>query len=349
MSYDNVVPPVKDKKLWRKQLKSHLATERARFLWQYRSIDETVLAEHLVIDDWTPKDLLAHVGLWDAFLANRMQMVGNGLSPRRRGSRLQEIQNLGDDGMARRNAKLQAQYKSVPLEQALAICLKERSGFNALLKRIPDDELHQKITFPWGEQSQMSLWATWRYQHDADHTNEMLTWRQQLLQEQIRQTGPKYILRAILKSTRKAFESLIPLIAESERNTLPVCGVWTVKDVIGHLTDWEKVGVHGLLQVATGHSSNFDTVIDDFDTFNSQKAALRRGQSWAFVWSDFNETRQKMLDLLEQIPDEMMSRPFQAAWGSQATPYYFATIFAEHEMEHAADVQAHCTVDTPLL
>ncbi len=331
MNYDNVVPPIEDKKLWRKQLKARLATERARFLLQYRGLNEDVLCDQLVIDEWTPKDLLPHIGLWDAFIANRMQMVTNG--------RLPEIKDLGDDGMARRNAALQAQYKPVPLEQALAICLKERGGFNAMLKHISDDDLHQKITLPWGWQSQMSLWATWRYQHDADHTNELLAWRQQLPQELLRQAGPKYLLHAILNATRKAFVSHVPLIADSDRDVLPVCGSWTLKDLIGHLTDWEKVGIDGMVQLAKGQLPEFDEAIANFDIFNNQKAAARREQSWAFVIADFNETRQELLDLLEEIPAAMMSQSFQAPWGSQVTPYYFVTIFAGHEMEHVADVQ----------
>jgi hypothetical protein len=147
------------------------------------------------------------------------------------------------------------------------------------------------------------------------------------------------LLKGILDAARKAFLELVPLFSERERIEMPVCGVWTMKDLIGHLTDWELVGVEALQQIANGSLPEYDEMITDFDTFNNHNAVLRKDQSWADVWSDFELTRTKLLDLVGQVSDADLKRPFTAPWDQQIHGYYMTVVWAVHEMEHVVDVR----------
>lgn len=316
----------------RKRLIAQLKGERANLLRQLRGIDEKTLSTLPIREEWTVRDILVHLGSWDAFHTERMSMVLNG--------RLNAIREFGEaDAVDARNADILTFSRNLTLEQALAVCLKERGGFLATLDCISDDLLHQEIEMPWGWRTQMLQWTIRRHQHDAEHAAELKMWRNELAQEQKRQVGPAFLMRAILKATRKEFLSLADLISEEERTIRPVCGVWTLKDLVGHLTDWELVGVAGLRQLVVGQTPEFDEVITDFDTWNNIHAAARRDQPWDVVWADFEETRQTFMDLVDQMSEADWQRPFIAPWDSHINGYFWVNVWAGHDHEHALDVR----------
>lgn len=319
--------------LWRLNLLARLAEERANLLRQMRGLDGQTLASSLVSDDWTAKDILAHLGAWDSLQTERMSLVLNG--------RLNAIRPVGDDAaMDARNAEIHTFSQSLSFEQALAICLKERSGLLAALNRIPDDLMHIDLELPWGWHTTIQEWADWRWQHDAHHAQALREWRGKLSREQKRQVGPIDLLRAYLKATRKEFLTLVDMIPAAQRDVLPVCGIWTIKDLVGHITDWESVGLAGLRQLAARLTPKFDEQIDDFDEWNNAHASARRDQPWDFVRQAFEETRDEMMSLLDEVINEVWQRPFSSPWGSDINGYFWMVVWADHEQEHAADVRA---------
>jgi uncharacterized damage-inducible protein DinB len=234
---------------WRLHFVARLEAERAGLFTNLLGLSEEQLTTAEPVLGWTIKDLLAHIAFWDGFHANRMQMVVDG--------RIQEIIEIGDDAdMDAYNAKLLAKQKVLPLEQAIARLQKERSGFMQLLKRLDDLELQSQIRLPWGWRTHMRVWAKWRYQHDAEHAGHIRAWRDELPRDEKRSDGPKYLLRALLKACHKEFVALLSLLPESEWESRPVCGVWTMKDLVGHLTAWAEVGVAGLAQMLEDETPN---------------------------------------------------------------------------------------------
>ena len=319
-------------KTWRYQLLARLAAERTYLLLQFRSLNETTVTTVPAAGYMTFKDVLLHVAAWDAFHTEKISLVRNG--------RFAELQPFTQEILDQRNAALAEQFQTIPLEQALATCLKERAGFLAELSRVSDEDLHKRLTLPWGERVRMRTWARWRFLHDMAHADELVAWRSRQSPDVMRQVGPKYILRAIFNATRKEFLTLVDLIPEDERTSRPVCGVWDLKDLVGHLTDWERVGVDGLCQLADGQIPEFDYEIPDFDVFNNKNAETRAPQSWDRIWTDFVTTRQDFIDVFDQMSEEMLTRPVPAPWGSTIPAYVWVMVWAGHEHEHAIDVRS---------
>ena len=314
---------------WRNLLLARLAGERAHLLFQYRSLAEATLIETAVAGELTAKDVLLHVAEWDAVNSERLSLALDGrLADMRQITSLDEV-----------NAGMHGRFAAVPLEQALAVCLKERSGFLALLKRAPDDLLHRRLTLPWGARIRPRTWARWRFRHDAAHARDLVAWRQAQPPDIVRQIGPKAILRAQMKATRREILSLVDVIPPAERTQRPVCGVWTMKDLVGHLTDWEMVGVKGLQQLVEGQTPEFDRPITDFDDFNAANAAARVDQSWEEVWAELTAVRQNLLDLFDQLPDADLARPVPAPWGRTIPAYVWMQVWMAHDHEHAIDVR----------
>ncbi|MBK8987818.1 MAG: DinB family protein [Chloroflexi bacterium] len=314
---------------WRSTLLARLTAERAHLLFQLRSLDEATLTAVPVSGEQTARDVLLHLAAWDAVNSQRLSLLLDG--------RLADIPPI--DNVDETNRAMHGRFQSVPLEQALAACLKERAGFLAVLQRAPDDLLHRRLTLPWGQRIRPRTWVRWRWQHDAAHAHDLRAWRQAQPQETLRRLGPKAILRAQLKATRREILSLVDMIAPAERASRPVCGVWTMQDLIGHLTDWEKVGLSGLRQLAAGQTPEFDQPITDFDAFNAANAAARAGQSWVEVWAEFMAVRQELLDLFDQLPGPDLARPFLAPWGRTVSVYLWMQVWAGHDHEHAIDVR----------
>lgn len=317
--------------IWRKQLLARLAAERAYLLLQYRGINEETLTTAPAAGDLTFKDVLLHVAAWDAFHAEKISWVRNG--------RFAELQPFTQEILDQRNAQLAEHFLTIPLEQALATSLKERASFLAELNRVSDEGLHKRITLPGGERGRMRTWARWRFMHDVDHANELAAWRNHQAKDVVRQGGPKYMLRAIFKATRKEFLTLVDLIPADERMTRPVCGVWDLKDLVGHLTDWERVGLDGLCQLADGQTPQFDYEIPNFDAFNNENAEIRATQSWEQVWSDFTTTRKDFTDVFDQMSAEALAQTIPTPWGGTIPAYVWVMVWAGHEHEHAIDVR----------
>lgn len=316
---------------WRLHLLARLAAERANLLSLLLGLSETQLTTAEPVPGWTVKDLLAHVAFWDGFHANRMQKVVDG--------RIQEIMEIGDDSdMDAFNAKLLADQKGMPLEQAIAMMQKERSGFMQLLKRVSDEELQSQVRLSWGWRTYMRVWARWRYQHDLEHAQHIQEWRGALPREETRHNGPAYLLRALLKACRKEFVALLPLLPESEWSSRPVCGVWTMKDLVGHLTAWAEVGIEGMAQAAAGELPELEPIAD-FEAWNLEQAAKRADLPWETIWQAYDASYQALLSGLDNLSENQLAVEFAAPWGGHLSLFRWFTIWPLHEREHAIDVR----------
>ncbi|MCA9898989.1 MAG: DinB family protein [Ardenticatenaceae bacterium] len=316
---------------WRLHLTARLAAERSELFAALLGLSEAQLTTAEVQPGWTIKDLLAHVAFWDGFHTNRMQLVLDG--------RIHEIMEIGDDAdMDDFNARLLAENKKTPLEQAIAMLQKERGGFLQLLKRLDDRTLQSQIRLPWGWRTHMRVWARWRYQHDAEHAQQIQVWRDAQPREAKRQIGPKAVLRGLLRTCRQEFVSLLPLLLEDEWNSRPVCGVWTMKDLVGHITAWAEVGGVALAQALAGETPHLPP-ITNFEQWNLDEAAKRADLPWDDIWKAYEASYQALLSGLAALPDEALAVEFTAPWGPTYNLSRWLTIWPLHEREHAVDVR----------
>ncbi len=316
---------------WRLHFLARLAAERASLYTSLLGLSAEQLTNAEPVPGWTIKDLLAHVAFWDGFHTNRMQMVADG--------RLHEIMEIGDDAdMDTFNAQLLAENKTMPLAQAIAMLQKERGGVLQRLKRLDDKTLQSQIRLPWGWRTHMRVWARWRYQHDAEHTQQIRSWRDTLPQEKKQANGPAYLLRALLRACRKEFVSLLPLLPEDEWESRPVCGVWTMKDLVGHLTAWAEVGVGAMSQVLAGEAPKL-APIADFEQWNLDEAAKRAELPWETIWEAYEASYQALRSGLDELTDVQLALELTTPWGAQISLFRWLTIWPLHEREHAIDVR----------
>lgn len=305
----------------RRHLLARLAAERAGLLEQFIGLDEGTLSEVPVLEGRTIKDLLAHVAAWDRWENWTMKCMLAGDAP--------DFSAVQD--MDAFNTTVIAEWRDRTLAEVVDEVHAARLAWVAWLQTLSEEEFFRRRSFEgWDWSFPGCLKAQWG--HDAEHADQIAAWREA---EGLKGNGGlKAVLLAALAAAREELLAAATLIPSEERASRPVCGEWTLKDVLGHVADWEWVGVEGLRQMAAGHAPQVEH-IDDIDAWNQAHAEARRDQPWEVVWDDLHATRHALLEVLEGMSQAGLARSFPSPWGPETTPYRWTCVYLAHDREHA--------------
>jgi hypothetical protein len=171
--------------------------------------------------------------------------------------------------------------------------------------------------------------------HEAEHAGEIAAWR--AAEEPKWWPGPRTVLMAALEAARHGLVSAAGVIPPDERGSLPVCGSWTLQDVLGHIADWEWLGVEGLRLMADGRPPTVEHV-KDLNAWNQAHVEARRDQSWKVVWSDLHAARQALLETLGGMNGSELAQVYPFPWGGEGSAYRWLCVYVAHDREHAGDL-----------
>jgi hypothetical protein len=302
---------------------AYLAAERSELHWQVLGIDEQVLSELPIFREhgWTVKDVLAHIAAWDRWEHRTMVSMLTGEGP--------DLEVLEDIDAF--NAAVVAVWRHKSLAEVLAELKSARETWLAWLCQVPSEEFFCSRWFQeWDWAFPNCLEVQWR--HDAEHARQIAAWRAQHALED--SSGPKTILRAALDAARTELLAAADLVPPEERTSRGVCGEWTLKDVAGHLADWERVGVEGLRDMARGRMPRCEHIAD-IDSWNEVHAEARRDEPWEDTWADLERVRESLVSVLEETCEEALVSSHHFPWGPQGTAYQWVRVFIAHDREHA--------------
>lgn len=310
----------------RAELLARLAAERSYLLLQLEGLDEPTLTNKSVIDDWTITGLLAHLAYWEALSADRLGNLAAG--------RASEIRSIGgDDAVDKLNADIHDRFSRLGFDEALAMLQKERRNFLMALGQTSDESLKQRVPFPDGRRVMARQWATQPHRHDAEHAVELARHRPPA-DPSIRVIH-RSLLRPIMGLSQREFLALAALVPVEARETRPLDGEWMLKQIIGHLADYEGLGIVALKAVAADREPVYAINIDDFDSYNNDRATIWAATTWTEVWATYLATRRALLLVAETLADDALARPFTAPWRETTTACGYLLDMAQHEREHA--------------
>jgi hypothetical protein len=170
------------------------------------------------------------------------------------------------------------------------------------------------------------------WEHDAHHAEQIADWRER--REYGGQSGPKAVLLGALAAAREELLTAANLVPPEKRSSRSVCGVWTLKDVLGHIADWEALGAAGLAQMAAGQVPIVEHVMD-IDAWNAAHVAARRDQPWEQVWDDLGKARRALVGALAEMSQVDLERRYPFPWGPEGTPYQWVVVYVDHDRTHA--------------
>jgi hypothetical protein len=236
-----------------------------------------------------------------------------------------------------RNAVFYVERRDWSLECALQEALAARRRYVAVLSAASEAQIARPLRLGWRE---TSIWedARWRARHDAAHARQMRAWRDAHSSPFSR--GSRVLLLAAMEAAREDLLRQLDRVPPAERETRRVAGEWTLKDVCGHIADWDLFALHAIEAMRAARTL---PVVPESDvaTFNSQHAAARRGQSWDQVWAEFQHRRAELYGIVSEWDDEWLAQSLDCAaeWGR--TPYgWIVGQMIWHDREHADALRA---------
>jgi hypothetical protein len=143
--------------------------------------------------------------------------------------------------------------------------------------------------------------------------------------------------------TREAeFESVLALLSEAEMITTGVNGEWSIKDVLAHMTAWQKRTIIRLQAAAEGREPTMTPISneEEMNALNEQFYQENKARLLSDVLADWRATHLRMLEAVQVLSDEDLNDPHKFAWNDgNALWQYVAGDTYEHIDEHSGSVE----------
>lgn len=140
---------------------------------------------------------------------------------------------------------------------------------------------------------------------------------------------PEGNLPDILSKQLKDTTALLSGITETQANYRYADGKWTLKEVIGHITDTERIMSYRLLRISRGDK----TPLAGYNDEDYVEEASFHTRSISELMEDFQAVRRSTLSLLRGMPETARNRTGFAN-KSEISVNALLYIIAGHELHH---------------
>ncbi len=143
--------------------------------------------------------------------------------------------------------------------------------------------------------------------------------------------------------TRQAeFESVLAPLSEAQMTTAGVNGVWSIKDVLAHMTAWQKRTIDRLQAAAEGRKPTMTPISneEEMNALNEQFYQENKARLLLDVLADWRATHLRMLEAVQVLSDEDLNDPHKFALNNgNALWQIVAGNTYEHIDEHSGPVE----------
>lgn len=321
---------------------ARMAAVRARLIRELINIDEDALTQSRLYGDWTAANLLAHLGEQDKLYT---QMVQDALSG--------QLAKTGIDYSDTRDHLVPTRVGSWSLDQSVEFMLSNREAFVKVFSSVPDDQLSKRYRFHWkfgnkegSSTGTIKTWGQWRFTHDAGHMDDLEEWRKALPESPL--PPSKIILYAAIESARDDLWATAALVPESEHETLPVCGTWTLKDVLGHLADWDDWYLNTYYAMVGEPTTKLGWKDEgEPDELNEKLVIASRKKPYKKIAEHCQASRQALLTELQTVSDDMLADPYGGEFSDYPTANHCFVAALDHYLDHAAVIRKTLGVKFP--
>ncbi len=152
----------------------------------------------------------------------------------------------------------------------------------------------------------------------------------------IRRVPPNSDVLLHLTTSIQAVREVVDLIAPSWQNHSFDPGEWTVKEILVHMMDTERVFSYRALRIARGDSTELPGF--DQDAYVPHSKANER--SLESIFAEYEAVRASTLALLESLPISTYSNMGKAS-GNPLSLRAAIYIIAGHELHHLESIKAN--------
>lgn len=149
------------------------------------------------------------------------------------------------------------------------------------------------------------------------------------------------VLDAMHKRYRE-LDALISPLSEKQLTIPGVNGAWSIKDVVAHLTSWNRFALAALQAAVQGNEPVYpvDISLDD-DVVNEQFYQANKLKPLNEVRSEFRVTFLQMIEAIEALSEEALFDPQRFSWRN-GRPLYLIVLGSGygHYEEHIEQIRA---------
>ena len=147
-----------------------LKDSRASFLAAIEGLPDEALLQPGVVGEWSIRDLLVHLTLWEAELVTVLYYVKQGRKP--------PAGVIASEDMDAKNARWHAENKDRPLDVARADFTAVREQTLRRVRSLTQADLERADKQPWLQATPLMAWiASDTFEHEAEHIQQIREWR----------------------------------------------------------------------------------------------------------------------------------------------------------------------------
>jgi hypothetical protein len=141
-----------------------------------------------------------------------------------------------------------------------------------------------------------------------------------------------------VRSERETLGAMLGQLNEAQMTQPGVENNWSVKDILAHITDWEKRMVQWIeesLQGKTPEQPAPGMTWDDLDKLNERTYLANKDRPLSAIVTEFDDSYQRSLKVVEALTEEALLDPNRFEWrGGKPLWYMVAANTWEHYQEH---------------
>ena len=144
-------------------------------------------------------------------------------------------------------------------------------------------------------------------------------------------TNRKSQLLSLMRTEHSRLEALLDSLSEEQMLRPDVVGIWSVKDVLAHLTWWEQATISEIV-----HGVELDPGLNgepwSTERANALMVEAKRGTPLAEILADFHDSYQQVLQVVENLSEEDLA--------SEELYTHLANNTGNHYAEHRQMIEA---------
>jgi hypothetical protein len=153
---------------------------------------------------------------------------------------------------------------------------------------------------------------------------------------------------AVLENIQKEhanLESILAPLSDEQICEATLEGKRSVKDILAHITAWERLCTGWLACALRGETPapetlNLGATEEDVDRFNEQTFLENKDRSLPDVLADSRASYQQFLEKVQALSEEDLTEPHKFSWaeGRSLVPFIAANSY-DHYQEHAEQIR----------
>ena len=149
------------------------------------------------------------------------------------------------------------------------------------------------------------------------------------------------LIEAIIKE-RNALKDLILDLSDEQKKEKGVESDWSIKDLMAHITAWEKLAQDRVNSAITGEPFSFRLIEgEDFvDRFNANIYVENCDKPLDVIEDEFQQSIQDFLKQIGDIEEEFLQKPLPFDWAKDLSAQVLISANTHwHYLEHAESIR----------